>query len=818
LFNTLDVPRHSQLQSPGPGSWHRDRGSIVTDTLEFERAQLDRAYAAAEERIRKLHGQVDGGVQAVHNLAARKAADGLLATIQSLEDAVSPDAGILLKGKVVFADSPGAGDVAGESYYVAIAALGVIDQPQVMSWESATADAFRDPASWRDGESVQAKSIFVGGHRRLDLVQRVRTQGDGAGLPEDEALAEILLSRSGSELTEVVSTIQRSQFELMEAPFDEHLVIQGGPGTGKTIIGLHRISVLLYRHGERLRADDMLVITPTDTLARYVRHVLPGLGRGSVRVVSISGLERHGAGTPVPEPGDQQAAREAEQVKGLPGMLDVLRREVASLTRVPADGLEWGAKKLTPDEIRDIVAEQVTGGGTYTDIRSRIHQELASELGVASTDDRQTVTALFDQVAPDRSARQLVAELLSSAKRLRASGEGILTPAQQAAIKRRRTNVRDVAWTVADLPLLDAANQLLNGTLPRAGRFAHIVVDEAQDLSPMQLRMLVRRLAPGGAVTVLGDLAQATKGWANDSWALHLAAGGIEIDESGIRPLNAGYRVPKVQLEFANQLLPVMDIQTPETTSILDIDAPPQIIRTATDEELIASVIAHIRQLLQCRGAGESVGVIGLEDLLDQLQAEMGPAGVPSQWADTSHDGHVTVVTAEDAKGLEFDHVVVVRPEQIYRVHPVTGPRTLYVALTRARRSLYLAHLDPLPSALTGIVDGQAGPAGGVAGPAGPDPSDRTSPLDSQSRWMSPFRSGFALVEWQSHGPATVTYFGAEGGAPAIIAEGFTAGNDNDLHWAMRTSGGTSLSLHTSAADPSLVSGAVLAALDNTVP
>jgi hypothetical protein len=172
----------------------------MTDTLEFEREQLDRAYDAAEERIRKLRKQVDDGVQAVHNLAARKAADGLLETIEALEDAVSPDAGILLKGKVVFAESPGAGDMAGESYYVAIAALGVIDQPQVMSWESATADAFRDPASWRDGASVDAKSIFVGRHRRLDLVQRVRTQGDGAGLPEDDALAEILLGRSGSEL------------------------------------------------------------------------------------------------------------------------------------------------------------------------------------------------------------------------------------------------------------------------------------------------------------------------------------------------------------------------------------------------------------------------------------------------------------------------------------------------------------------------------------------------------------------------------------------------------------------------------------------
>jgi DNA helicase IV len=602
----------------------------------------------------------------------------------------------------------------------------------------------------------------------------------------------------------------------MEAPLDEHLVIQGGPGTGKTIIGLHRISVLLYRHSERLSADDMLVITPTDTLARYVRHVLPGLGRGAVRVVSMSTLERHGAGTPVPEPGDQQAARDAEQAKGLPAMLDVLRREVASLTRVPADGLEWGTQRLTPDEIRAIVEQESSEGGTYTDIRSRIHQELAARLGVGDSADRQTVTALFDQVAPDRSARQLVAELLSSAKRLRSSGDGILTPAQQAAIKRRRTNVRDVSWTVADLPLLDAADDLLNGPLPRAERFAHIVVDEAQDLSPMQLRMLVRRLAPSGAFTVLGDLAQATKGWANDSWALHLQAGGIEIDENGVRPLNAGYRVPKVQLEFANQLLPVMDIQTPETTSILDTDAAPQIVRTSSEEDLIEDVIAHLRQLLQKRGATESVGVIGLEDLLDQLQAEMGPAGVPSQWADTSHEGHVTVVTAEDAKGLEFDHVVVVRPEQIYRVHPVTGPRTLYVALTRARRSLHLAHLDPLPTALSGMMDGHISPAEAPAHPVRPE-TDSTPLSDLPSRWVLPFRGGSALVEWQPQGPAKVTYFGDGGEASEVIAEGFTAGRSGDLQWALRTSGGVSFSLHTTQTDPSVVSEAVLHELENVL-
>lgn len=403
-----------------------------------------------------------------------------------------------------------------------------------MTWESATADAFRDPTSWRDGESVEEKSVFVGAHRRLDLVQKVRTKGEGAGLPEDEALSRILLGRSGGELTEVVATIQREQFQLMELPPDRTLVVQGGPGTGKTIIGLHRISVLLYRYTERLRPEDMLVITPADTLARYVRNVLPRLGRGSVRVAPISALERHGAGTPVPESGDLNAARDAEQVKGLPDLLRVIENEVSALPRIPKGGLSFRSSVVSEAEVASIIAA-ARERGSYADVRTRIHEALATRLGVDGSAERQTIVALFDQVAPDRSPRQLIAELLSSSKRLRASGEGILTPSQQAAIKHRRTNVRDVAWTLADLPLLDAADALLNGPLPRDQQYSHIVVDEAQDLSPMQLRMLLRRLNPEGGFTVLGDLAQATKGWANDSWTAHLRAGGIEINDDGVQ-------------------------------------------------------------------------------------------------------------------------------------------------------------------------------------------------------------------------------------------------------------------------------------------
>jgi DNA helicase IV len=311
-------------------------------------------------------------------------------------------------------------------------------------------------------------------------------------------------------------------------------------------------------------------------------------------------------------------------------------------------------------------------------------EQLAEDL----RNDRSASSAI-DRVWPTISAPAVVRQMLTSRAALSRAAEGILTPDEQARL--RRPSVGSAAsepWTAADVPLIDEAEALIAGP-PR--RYGHIVVDEAQDLSAMALRVLARRAGARPSMTILGDLAQATTAWSQPSWEVALAHLGQPANAQ-VAELEIGYRVPGPILEMANRLLPEAAPQVRPSRSVRAHGAAPVLVPVER-EDLATSVEAELAALT---GDWVSVAVIAPEALLAELEAVVKGAAER-----LGEHGHVALLEPLGAKGLEFDAVVVVEPALIYG--DVNGARLLYVAMTRAVQHLSLVHSLALPAVLTAV-------------------------------------------------------------------------------------------------------------------
>jgi len=332
-------------------------------------------------------------------------------------------------------------------------------------------------------------------------------------------------------------------------------------------------------------------------------------------------------------------------------------------------------------------------------VRDRLRQQLAEDVrrqredvGGAPSDTETAriarspaVREFVDSIWPALDASKLLARLYADADFLLRCSRTTLTDDERTLLLRPRP-ARTPRWTPADAVLIDELAALLDG----APSYVHVVVDEAQDLSPMQCRAVARR-CPLGSVTVLGDLAQATTPWAPGSWAVTLAH--LGHDGASIRPLTAGYRVPGEVLEVANRLLPHVAADVPPATSVRQgTDA----LRYAPTARLVETV----RDYLDIEG---SVGVIVPDARTVQILDELRAAGIAAERLDDEDDPRVAVVPAGSAKGLEFDSVVLVEPAQIVDAEPTRpgGLRRLYVTLTRAVSRLTIVHDEPLPAELT---------------------------------------------------------------------------------------------------------------------
>jgi DNA helicase IV len=295
----------------------------------------------------------------------------------------------------------------------------------------------------------------------------------------------------------------------------------------------------------------------------------------------------------------------------------------------------------------------------------------------------RAVTAFVDGSWPKVRADELLAGLLADPAALAEAADGVLDAGEQRAIgwARPPRSYKSAKWTAADLVLMDE----IEGLLERPAGYGHIVVDEAQDLSPMECRAIARR-ADFGSLTVLGDLAQATTPWAARSWPELL--GHLGKPEAEVTPLTTGFRVPREIIGLANRLLGQLDVDVPPARSMrgdgeLTVREVPDVLTAA---------VGAVRAALEREG---SIGVIAADGAAGRLRAALAAAGIEA--ADPDEPGaRVTVLPASLAKGLEYDHVVAVEPAEIAEAER-RGPHRLYVVLTRAVSRLDVLHSRPLP-------------------------------------------------------------------------------------------------------------------------
>ena len=516
--------------------------------------------------------------------------------------------------------------------------------------------------------------------------------------PSQILIDEIERPRSGP-MRDIVATIQPDQDDIVRAEAAQTVCVQGAPGTGKTAVGLHRVAYLLYAYREQVRRRGVVMVGPNRAFLSYIRNVLPALGEIDVTQTTVGEL----VGSAPVRATDEEAAA---IVKGDARMAEVLRRALWASVRAPSVAvvLPRGSRRwrVAAWEIEELVHELRHRGVRYGAARELLEHRIAHviltrmEAAGEACDDRtheavrrsRPVRAAVDATWPKADPVRLVFGLLSSAAALAEAAQGVLTTAEQAAIvwPAPPRGPGSARWSAADVVLIDEARDLIT----RTPSLAHVVVDEAQDLSPMECRALGRRCSTGSA-TVLGDLAQGTTPWAAPSWPSLLA--NLGKPDTGVRELSVGYRVPRQILDYASSLLAVI---APELRPASSLRADPgalDLIRVP------AATLGHalVTACQQACAQPGSVAVIAADPQVPDLGRALEGAGVA--YGAPGTDATLTLVPVTLAKGLEYDHVIVVEPARIARAE-ARGLQRLYVALTRAVSRLTVLYSEPLPAPL----------------------------------------------------------------------------------------------------------------------
>ncbi|MFE0272249.1 HelD family protein [Streptomyces sp. NPDC058992] len=571
--------------------------------------------------------------------------------------------------------------------------------PMVIDWRAPVSQPFYR-ASRKDPMDVRLRRRF--GYTGGDLTayeDEHLTDPTEADRTSRLLQAEIERPRVGP-MRDIVATIQPEQDEIVRSGLSGTVCVQGGPGTGKTAVGLHRVAYLLYAHRERLARTGTLVIGPNRSFLHYIEQVLPALGELEVRQATVADLVAHVEARGTDEPA-------AALVKGDARMAEVLRRAVRSHVTMPSEPVmvvrgsrRW---RVPAHELEDIVRELLDRDIRYGAAREALPQRIAHAVLVRmeqageAPDDRvqdsvarnAAVKAAVKTVWPQVDPAKLVLRLLSDPDFLAEHADGVLSADEQKAIlwSRPPRSVRSARWSAADAVLVDEANDLVERT-PSLG---HVVLDEAQDLSPMQYRAVGRRCTTGSA-TVLGDLAQGTTPWATASWSealFHLGKPDAVVEE-----LTAGFRVPREVIAYASRLLPHMSPGLTEVRSVRESPGSLEIRPSEGEGDVVAACLSALRH-------EGSTGLIAADDRVPALAAALTGAGVPflAPGEETTPDVRLTLVPASLAKGLEYDYVVLDDPAAVVAAEPDerTGLRRLYVALTRAVSGLTVLHSSPLP-------------------------------------------------------------------------------------------------------------------------
>ncbi|WP_237565968.1 HelD family protein [Ornithinimicrobium cerasi] len=677
----MPSPRHTPPSSPA-------------SELAAEQAHLQRARAElARMREHTLSLQADGG----DAVAGEVLAHTLWLRARALQD----DPRTTLFFGRLDTDTP-------ERLYIGRRHVTDGDgDPVVLDWRAGVSTAFYRASPAEPMGVVRRRRFGVEQGQLTAFEDELVTGGEGAdgegdGTPGgSEILArEIERPRIGP-MRDIVATIQPEQDEIVRADVSTTICVQGAPGTGKTAVGLHRAAWLLYAYRDRLSRTGVLVVGPNRAFLEHVGAVLPSLGEITVRHTTVEELVAHGQVRAVDPPA-------IARLKGEARMAEVLRTAVWSHVRPATDALvvPRGARRwrVPAYEVQDILDELRGRGVRYAAARAMLPHRLAHAVLVAmeragdAPDD-----AVQDSVARSAPVRAYVRALWPELKpqavlhRVLSSGEGLADDQRDMVWDKPSRAPGSARWSAADLVLLDEVTDLLART-PSLG---HVVLDEAQDLSPMQLRAVGRR-ASTGSLTVLGDIAQGTTPWATGSWEESLAHLGKDLgaDDVHLEVLDRGFRVPAAVIEYAARLLPLM---APGLGAPRSVRSHPGRLEVLRAHDAVAGAVDAAARAARQEG---SVGVIVPDAWVPDVGAALTAAGVEHEVLDGEHAEArilpVHLVPATVAKGLEFDQAVVVEPAAIASAEPDTrsGLRRLYVVLTRAVSGLTVVHAEPLPGPL----------------------------------------------------------------------------------------------------------------------
>ncbi|GGX19332.1 HelD family protein [Streptomyces chartreusis] len=670
-------------------------------TLIRERAHHDRCRTALAGMVEGADEQVVIGVNAS---ASGADAEVLGYRLRSQAKALHelPE-GPLFFGRLDFGGEHDEQDKQDEHQALHIGRLRITEHPAepplVVDWRAPVSRAFYQ-ASARDPQGVAVR-------RRFGWAPGSRGEsGDLTGL-EDEHLdrgesraseivaREIERPRVGP-MRDIAATIQPDQDDLVRGDLAVSLCVQGAPGTGKTAVGLHRAAYLLYTHPQRIRRGGLLILGPNRTFLSYISEVLPALGETGVRQSTLRDeIARH--------PVKAVDGRDTAVVKHDGRMAEVLRRALyarvaaghAGAVEVPDGSYRWrvpeGRLERILAGVRDEEPPYAVGRERVRTRIVRVIQEQAERRGgppgaawVQKISRARAVGAYVDTVWPRVRPEEVVAQLFMEPEVLEAAADGVLDGDEQKALlwARPPRSWKSARWSAADLVLLDE----VAGLIEHPQGYGHVVVDEAQDLSPMECRAIARRAA-FGSVTVLGDLAQGTTPWAARSWRTVL--GHLGKPDAAVVPLTTGFRVPAVVLELANRLLERVDVEVPAARSLR---GDGELRFREADGDLPGAVVGAVRDALGREG---SVGVVAADADVARVREALGAAGIESGDAEEL-GARVAVVAASVVKGLEYDHVVAVEPAAIVEAEE-RGLHRLYVVVTRAVAGLEVVHGRPLP-------------------------------------------------------------------------------------------------------------------------
>jgi DNA helicase IV len=562
--------------------------------------------------------------------------------------------------------------------------------PAVIDWRAPISRPFYRASQADPMDLARRRRFGFNGGQLTAYEDEIFTAGAvAARQPAEPLLSRIMIEeierpRSGA-MRDIVATIQPEQDDIVRADATLSVCVQGAPGTGKTAVGLHRIAFLLYAYRERMSRGGVLIIGPNRAFLTYIRNVLPALGEFDAAQTSVTELL---ATVPIRGVDTEPTAR----IKGDARMASVLRRALWERINEPTQSimLTRGSRRwrVSAGQLTDLVTELFQRGVRYGTGRDMLSHRIAHvilsqmEAGGETCDDRtheavrrtSPVKASVDGIWPKADPAKVVFQLLSDPEAIARCADGILTGGEQELLgwAKPPRAAGSARWSAADAVLIDEVADLVE----RTASLAHIVVDEAQDLSAMACRAIGRRCTTG-SVTVLGDIAQGTTAWAARSWEQLL--GDLGKPDAALEVLTTGYRVPRQILDFASQLLTEIAPELEPASSVRQDPGSLDLIEVEPGE--LDAELARICAQALTAGAltAASLPVTVLDGEAEASQLAVVPVGL--------------------VKGLEFDHVIVIEPALIAAAE-ARGLQRLYVALTRAVSKLTVLHTEPLPEQL----------------------------------------------------------------------------------------------------------------------